>query len=1001
MEGHHNHRPLYFILFALSGFAGLIYESIWTHYLKLFLGHAAYAQTLVLVIFMGGMAMGAWIASCYVHRIRNPLLAYAFIEGLIGLLALIFHPLFIQMTELAYVKIIPVLGSVMWVKLFKWSMAALMIFPQSILLGTTFPLMTTGIIRYFPNRPGHSLAILYFANSLGAAIGILVSGFILIERVGLPGTILTGGLLNIFIALVVWLLCHTYTPQPALVNKLEDFPNFRIFVLAFLGCAALTGASSFLYEIGWIRMLNLVLGSSTHSFELMLSAFILGLALGSYWIRKHLDMLSNPLKILGIVQILMGLLALSTLFSYGHTFSLMTDIMTTLTKTEPGYFIFNLSSHAIAMLIMLPATICAGMTLPLLTYYLIGQGYGEKTIGNIYAANTLGAIVGVVLGVQVIMPTFGLKNLITLGGGMDIFLGIALLWYAGQNKRWWSFVTLVTSMIWLVSTFGSQFDHLKMVSGVFRYGKIQSQGEVLFHKDGKTASVDLFKSSENELTLSTNGKPDATIGEHSVKGDELTMVLMAALPYSINPEMKTVANIGLGSGLTSHVLLSIPTIEQVDTIEIEPAMVEGAKGFGKRVQNTFQDLRSHIYIEDAKTYFTTYQKVYDLIISEPSNPWVSGVGGLFSEEFYHLVSKYLSEKGIFGQWLHLYELDIRLVASVLKAISKHFANYVIYFPVEGDILIIATQADIIPAPQAQIFTLPQLASELAHIGVFNQQDLLLRYLGSNRILAPLFQSYDIPTNSDYFPILDLGAVKTRFLNKNASELYQFKFTPAPLLEVLEHQVARNVPLLVSDQPHFVTGQKARQAKHIFLYLQSLKEGQSPSVSSLEDDNVALVRSVASLLYQPCPAKEGNGYALEIEKGWLPYLQLLAQATLPYLSPSEMAIIWATVESSPCFSVLPEKVRRWLNLYQAVSSRNFEQVLQYASLLLPSEKSIPASLENYYLLVVTGLAHVALQHSEKEVLALWQRYQFPPDSSDIELRLLWTSALQKCNLFGCK
>ncbi|OQY56630.1 MAG: hypothetical protein B6247_02945, partial [Candidatus Parabeggiatoa sp. nov. 2] len=305
--------------------------------------------------------------------------------------------------------------------------------------------------------------------------------------------------------------------------------------------------------------------------------------------------------------------------------------------TDQGYALFNVFSHSITLVIMLPATICAGMTLPLLTYYLISKGYGEGSIGGIYAANTLGAIIGIALGVQIIMPALGVKNLITIGGGLDILLGLALLWYAGKgfNKIRWSFVATASSAILIASVIWVELDPVKMASGVFRHGVISEDRQVIFHKDGKTASIDLIQSKSGKLTISTNGKPDASISQKNPSADEPTMILLAALPWAIHDQAKTVATIGFGSGMTSHVLLSIPSIERVDTIEIEPAMVEGAKGFGERVANVFNDPRSHIHLEDAKAFFTNHQKKYDIIISEPSNPWVGGVAGLFSQEFYH------------------------------------------------------------------------------------------------------------------------------------------------------------------------------------------------------------------------------------------------------------------------------------------------------------------------------------------------------------------------------
>src|SRR3954468_24968722 len=198
----HLRRPALIALFAASGFAGLIYESIWTHYLKLFLGHAAYAQTLVLAIFMGGMAIGSWVAARHGPRVRNLLAAYALTEAAIGVLALVFHDAFVASTAWAYDS------SLLRFTAFKWSLAAALILPQCVLLGMTFPLMTAGLLRRFPDRPGRSVALLYFTNSLGAAVGVLASGFWLVPAVGLPGTVRTAGAINLCVAASVWALCR-------------------------------------------------------------------------------------------------------------------------------------------------------------------------------------------------------------------------------------------------------------------------------------------------------------------------------------------------------------------------------------------------------------------------------------------------------------------------------------------------------------------------------------------------------------------------------------------------------------------------------------------------------------------------------------------------------------------------------------------------------------------------------------------------------------------------
>src|ERR1700733_4499595 len=208
-------RRILLAIFVVSGFTGLIYESIWSHYRKLFLGHAAYAQTLVLAIFMGGMAFGSWAVAHYSSRIRQLLWAYLVVEALIGILGILFHPTFVAAVNYSFASVIPALPAGVLINAYKWSLAAALILPQSVLLGMTFPLISGGLIRRWPDRPGETLAMLYFANSLGAAIGVLVSGVVLIRAVGLPGTVEVAGALNIALALVIWTAIRRHTEPVA------------------------------------------------------------------------------------------------------------------------------------------------------------------------------------------------------------------------------------------------------------------------------------------------------------------------------------------------------------------------------------------------------------------------------------------------------------------------------------------------------------------------------------------------------------------------------------------------------------------------------------------------------------------------------------------------------------------------------------------------------------------------------------------------------------------
>jgi spermidine synthase len=965
-------RNIFFLLFALSGFSGLIYESIWTHYLKLFLGHAAYAQSLVLAIFMGGMAIGSWVCSKYSTRWKNLLMVYAYTEGIIGLFALMFHDAFHQMVDLSYSAIITHLDAPVTIGAFKWVLSAFLILPQTILLGMTFPLMSAGIMRAFPQDPGRSVSLLYFTNSIGAAIGVIVSGFVLIRLVGLPGTIQIAGLINIALAIVVWLLARGETSGTFLKGELypqEGEKGSGLWYRLFLVASLVTGAASFMYELGWIRMLSLVLGSSTHAFELMLSAFIFGLAFGGLWIKNRLDRIVNPVRFLVIVQILMGLLALSTLPLYGSTFNVMQWMVNTLSKTDSGYTLFNISSHAIASAIMLPTTFFAGMTLPLLTFILIQRGHGEQSIGAVYAANTVGAIIGVFFTIHIGMPLLGLKGLISVGAGLDMALGLSLLWSTTTNldgKRLPTLLTALCSFAIASTLLFVELNPYKMASGVYRnVGLLTPENSrLLYHKDGKTATVSLSLLNNGVMSILTNGKSDAAITMSQTEAatvDEYTMMLAAIIPMSLHPQAETVANIGLGSGLTTHTLLSNHLLKQVDTVEIERDMVEAAKYFAPRVELVFKDPRSKIYIDDAKTFFSTRNRNYDIIVSEPSNPWVSGVAGLFSEEFYRLIKRHLQENGLFVQWVQLYEIDVTLVASVLKAISANFADFVIYAPDYGNLLIIAKSSGTIGDPDLNLLNNQGIAQALRRIHIESMQDIEVRKIGNKKMLGRLFETFPIRANSDYYPVLDQNAARTRFLRTNAQDLIAFSNEPLPAVEMLTQTTVVGDHTAVTPSPFFPKTQLAHTAMALRDYYLN---GQFPSYAAelpveIKEDALQFKR-----IFHEC------GSSSEQERKV--FLFNTAKNLVPYLRPKEVEAVLNTVEAGRCFPMLTSTERNYLSFFKAVGARDAKKMASIAKTILESEHDITPARLKY--LVAAGMIGNLVQGDRGEAARLYADYR---------------------------
>jgi predicted membrane-bound spermidine synthase len=995
-------RALLFLLFTVSGFAGLIYESIWSHYLKLFLGHAAYAQTLVLALFMGGMALGSWAASRLSRRWRNLLRGYAIVEALIGVAALVFHQAFVAATDASYESILPALGSDTAAATFKWALAGLMILPQSIALGMTFPLMSAGLLRRHPERPGEALALLYFSNSLGAAIGVLASGFVLIEALGLPGTIRVAGVINLVLAAVVWLIAPGRDPEPervaaaTLARRVESRSGGDAPWRLMLAVAFLTGAASFIYEIGWIRMLTLVLGAATHSFELMLSAFILGLALGGLWVRSRIDRTAEPLRFLGIVQVALGLLALATLPLYGSAFDLMQLVIHGTAKTEAGYGIFLIASHGIALAVMLPATFCAGMTLPLITYALLGAGHGERSIGAVYAANTLGSITGVVLAAHVGMPLLGLKGLIVAGGLIDIGLGLVLLWrlaIAGVLQRGAAAhgsggglpagltlgATLVSAVVLAIVAFGVSLDPYRMSSGVFRRGDLYTaqDAELKYYRDGKTTSVSLMQFREG-LSLRTNGKSDGAINlqEGARISDEVTMVLTAAIPLAHKPDAKRAAIIGIGTGLTTHTMLAATTLERVDTIEIEPAMAEASRSFAARNANAFADPRSRIVFDDAKTYFSTHNERYDIIVSEPSNPWVSGVSSLFTTEFYRHVRRYLNPGGVMVQWFQLYEIDVSLVASVLRALAENFPDYAIYAATDSDLLIVAGDAETLARPLADVFQMPGVAAELRKVHVQRIGDLDVRRLGGRASLHPLFLSYGVPANSDYAPYLDLNAAKHRFLQTGAGELTRIGTGGVPLVAMLESRKRTVRPLSYDGDDFLERIELARRARYARDFYVAAERPLPIGIPTDLEKNLELskVRGLDCI----------DAKSFDV---WVQSLFQVARTVNPALEPADADAIWSRFERAPCYKRLERDERTWVALFRAVGRRDATAMATHADTLLAQGRELTSTHKQF--LLRASLAGNIVTGQLDRAQGAWDKHS--PDAArtgiDLDLRLL--------------
>jgi len=994
---------IFVCIFALSGFSGLIYESIWSHYLKLFLGHSSYAQVLVLSIFMGGLAIGSAIAARLSIRLTNLILGYGICEGIIGLFGVTFHVLFINVETLAFESLFPALGSSEAVHTAKWTIGALLILPQSILLGATFPFLATGLLRRFPEKTGKTLATLYFINSLGAAVGILANAFWLIPAFGLPGAILTAGLINIFIALIIY--CYSKGDNYPSVKQMPTQIVSSRHLPVLLWVAAFTGLASFMYEIAWIRMLSMVLGSSTHSFEIMLSSFILGLALGSLIIRKYIDTIANPIVTLGAIQIVMGILAVLTIPLYNQTFELMIFVHKALDSTDAGYVLFVVFSLIISMVVMLPATVCAGTTLPLVTHILLKNGSNDKAIGKVYAYNTLGSIVGIVLASQIVMPWAGLQSVIIIGALVDVCLGLYLLNYRRHflfHSRAGQAVLISLVVVLLVLPF-VDLNTSKMSSGVYRHGEPNAEAVPIFYVDGKTSSVAIKEFPSGIRVITTNGKPDASAYIHGLNTktpilgaaknmssnsppsnseefvkqskqpttlDQSTMVLLGVLPYVYHQNVKDIANIGFGSGITTHTLLHHPDLKKLDTIEIEQAVIDAAKYFRPNIDNVFTDDRSTIHVEDAKTFFATAQKKYDVIVSEPSNPWVSGVAGLFTQEFYTDVNRYLDDNSIFVQWLQLYEISQELVGTVYAALSSRFEYIHLYKLARGDMAFVASRSPLV-ADYSEPFKHNGFSDQLGEVSIDNPSDIEVLKLGERNKLNMIFDAFTTNVNSDYFPILDVGAARSRYKGSSSTSLFELQTSSS-----INYLSGSKLPKY-SDagvNPLFEDQAKAANVNAFFNHIDELENGAALEIFS-DDEHIEKASNFYYAL-SDCRkiSSERGRSALTME------MIGISNWAFPYTTKQQLTKLMSQIVS--CEDKLTDAGKNWLAVNRAWIDGDMRLVKEISGTELMKLEKLSDSIDLRYL-NFNLTAMIALREFDDFEL-IEQRFKY---SSSLELETL--------------
>ncbi len=679
-----SHRPLFAALvlcFFLSGAAGLVDQVVWSKALGLVFGHTAYAVATVLAVFMAGLAGGsAWFGHM-ADRWDRPIALYAWLEfGVAGTAA--FSLAGLAGVRAVYVAAYPLASGNAAILLgLRFAGAALVLFMPTFLMGGTLPVLVRGVTRNAAEL-GARLSRLYWVNTLGAVAGTFAAGFVFLPAIGIRWTLGTAVALNCAagtLALAVArheprLASQGYErPGPSAKTAASSDPAAPQFLLV---CFAVVGATAMAYEIGWTRLLATQLGSSTYAFTLMLGTFLGGIVLGSALYERWAHRREPGALTFAATQTLTAVAALAFLVFFSRLIEVLPPILRATHESFRGLVLAQFVTCALAML---PTAVVFGFNFPAVVVLIAGprspagreqEAGASAAVGRAYAWNTLGAIAGAIAAGFWLMPRFGSFHLLAATAGVNLALAAAISFRAVPLPRCkLAHVAINLALLFLAALvgFSSYFNDPAVASfNTVMYWNLYDRPltlrenahalDIVFFRDGLNANISVARS-DDYMALRTNGKVDAS------NRDMTTQLLLGHLAALAHPPRRVLL-VGFGSGMTASALACYPELERLDVVEIEPAVVEAASYLAPLNRGVLRDPRVHVTFDDARNFLFTARDKYDLIVSEPSNPWIAGVATLFTREFYAAARERLAPGGIFVQWMQAYSLypeDLRML----------------------------------------------------------------------------------------------------------------------------------------------------------------------------------------------------------------------------------------------------------------------------------------------------------------------------------------------------
>lgn len=665
---------LVLLLFFCSGGLALVYQVVWSRMMTHIFGSTAVAVGTVLAAFMSGMAAGSWTIGRIADRVPNRLRLYAWLEIGIALAALASHVALMRMDAFYPLLYRWVGESAPTVAVLRFATAFLLVMMPTFLMGATLPVLSRWLVN-LRGQVGASLGRLYSVNTLGAVTGVLLTGFVLIGRYGIHVPVYAAIAGNLLVGSIAWLVSTRYgrgvstatetaSPTSAAANT-GEVPVDRLTLSIVVAGLGLSGFTSFAYEIYWTRSLVFVLGNSTYALTTMLSAFLTGIAIGSYGVKFVIRRFPDRVVVFGWVQVALGCLsalALPLLFSMGDPMAMNRSLHGM--ADQPLLLVMN--SFGIAFLVMLVPAALIGATFPLVGELAVRRV--EQTgagVGRIYAVNTVGNVLGALLPGLVLLAWLGIQKGILAMAIINVALGIAVLslrLLRPPARPAWRLALPATLAIAL----------LLIGQSPLRF-QFPSRGEqpwsqTLFYREGPLATTKVFRdprSGDKEM-----GVDGIVIG--GTGNTEFKQLLLAHLPRLLSDHTAVELSVGLGSGMLAGESALHRDLRDITVVEIEPGVIEGAAWFAEENHGILTDPRLSVVSDDIGNFLRTTNDRYQVISAdEKTADEFASNGFSYSREYYELLLAHLAPGGLVAQWVPA-TLPPRQYRMILKTFADSF-----------------------------------------------------------------------------------------------------------------------------------------------------------------------------------------------------------------------------------------------------------------------------------------------------------------------------------------